>query len=205
MIPNCFRLLTPTTRWSIEDAAYVTTAPQWPGIVAADGTPLGSFQAWTDAVMDCWGDMSPGERVEWIAMREVTNPGANRPQPPPTKGTAPAAWDYVIGEIEDVLADRGDALGDLERQVVQHVIADAKERDAQGAAKYGVRLTADNGRDHLVDAYQEMLDLLVYWACVLQTTTLADPGASLVHDHFNMMLGMTCSIREMITVRGEPQ
>lgn len=31
-----------------------------------------------------------------------------------------------------------------------------------GRQKYGTPLTADNGRDPLVDAYQEALDLVVY-------------------------------------------
>jgi hypothetical protein len=42
------------------------------------------------------------------------------------------------------------------------VIADMRERDHSGRAKYGVPLQAGNGRDALVDAYQEALDLAVY-------------------------------------------
>jgi hypothetical protein len=42
------------------------------------------------------------------------------------------------------------------------VIADMRERDASGLAKYGTRLQPGNGRDALVDAYQEALDLCVY-------------------------------------------
>jgi hypothetical protein len=37
-----------------------------------------------------------------------------------------------------------------------------KDRDVTGAAKYGTRLQPFNGRDSLVDAYQEALDLVVY-------------------------------------------
>lgn len=37
-----------------------------------------------------------------------------------------------------------------------------EERDQQGAAKYGVRLHPFNGRDALVDLYQELLDASVY-------------------------------------------
>jgi hypothetical protein len=60
----------------------------------------------------------------------------NAPQPAPKKSNAPASWDLVL--------------------------ADIKIRDAVGAKKYGVRLTPGNGRDALVDAYQEALDLVVY-------------------------------------------
>lgn len=42
------------------------------------------------------------------------------------------------------------------------VIEDMRERDAAGRARYGVPLRANNGRDALVDAYQEALDLAVY-------------------------------------------
>ena len=42
------------------------------------------------------------------------------------------------------------------------VIEDIRERDKLGSEKYGTRLQANNGRDALVDAYQEALDLAVY-------------------------------------------
>jgi len=42
------------------------------------------------------------------------------------------------------------------------VVADMTERDRTGRARYGTPLQAHNGRDPLVDAYQEALDLVVY-------------------------------------------
>lgn len=42
------------------------------------------------------------------------------------------------------------------------VIEDMQERDRAGRQKYGTPLQAGNGRDALVDAYQEALDLVVY-------------------------------------------
>ncbi len=42
------------------------------------------------------------------------------------------------------------------------VIADIQERKRMGIAKYGTPLQAHNGRDALVDAYQEALDLCQY-------------------------------------------
>lgn len=42
------------------------------------------------------------------------------------------------------------------------VIKDMADRDAFGYAKYGTRLQPGNGRDFLIDAYQEALDLVVY-------------------------------------------
>ena len=60
----------------------------------------------------------------------------NEPQPPPLPSDAPATWDLVM--------------------------ADIAERDRMGTKKYGQRLTPGDGRDSLVDAYQEALDLVVY-------------------------------------------
>jgi hypothetical protein len=42
------------------------------------------------------------------------------------------------------------------------IIADMRARDAEGRALYGTPLQANNGRDALLDAYEEALDLCVY-------------------------------------------
>lgn len=42
------------------------------------------------------------------------------------------------------------------------VLMDMRERDALGRTRYGTPLTSHNGRDHLIDAYQECLDMSVY-------------------------------------------
>lgn len=57
-------------------------------------------------------------------------------QAPPAPSESPAVWSLVMRDMVD--------------------------RDIAGAQKYGVRLQAGNGRDALVDAYQEALDLVVY-------------------------------------------
>lgn len=48
------------------------------------------------------------------------------------------------------------------RPVWEMVIEDMQARDLAGRAKYGVPLQAGNGRDALLDAYQESLDQTVY-------------------------------------------
>ena len=60
----------------------------------------------------------------------------NAPQPKPVANDHPAVWPLVI--------------------------ADMAARDGEGRRKYGVPLQPHNGRDALVDAYQEALDLAVY-------------------------------------------
>ena len=58
------------------------------------------------------------------------------PEPPPAPNDGPSMWDLVV--------------------------SDMRARDEFGRRKYGTTLQADNGRDPLVDAYQEALDLAVY-------------------------------------------
>lgn len=46
--------------------------------------------------------------------------------------------------------------------LVDLVIRDLKDRKQFGLKKYGTALTANNGRNNLIDCYQELMDLLVY-------------------------------------------
>lgn len=61
---------------------------------------------------------------------------ANKPQLAPHRNGNRAVWDLVIEDMQ--------------------------QRHAMGIEKYGTPLQAMNGRDSLVDAYQEVLDLAVY-------------------------------------------
>ena len=49
-----------------------------------------------------------------------------------------------------------------EKPVWEMVIEDMKQRDNEGRQKYGTPLQTSNGRDALVDLYQELLDATVY-------------------------------------------
>lgn len=76
---------------------------------------------------------------------------ASKPESAPQNQDGPAVWPLVIA--------------DLEREsvpIAALVAKDALERHEFGVAKYGVPLVANNGRNHLRDAYQELLDLIVY-------------------------------------------
>lgn len=48
------------------------------------------------------------------------------------------------------------------QRVLDAVLADLTARAEIGKAKYGVYLQTKNGRDALIDAYQEALDLCMY-------------------------------------------
>lgn len=75
------------------------------------------------------------------------------------------AWDLVIEHVEG----RRAAFSSLRSTdaLVDRVIADMRDRDAVGRARYSVPLTSGNGRDHLQDAYAEALDMIVYLAAEL--------------------------------------
>ncbi len=64
------------------------------------------------------------------------NDNLSAPEPAPVSNNKPAVWDMVIADMID--------------------------RDFTGQQKYGTRLQPFNGRNSLVDAYQEVLDLAVY-------------------------------------------
>lgn len=75
---------------------------------------------------------------------ELRGEHLGRVQPAPTPTDEPSAHDLVIAELE--------------------------KRKAFGIAKYGVTLQAGNGRDHLQDALDEVLDLAVYLMCAIEQT-----------------------------------
>lgn len=52
--------------------------------------------------------------------------------------------------------------GDGSVDVCSLVKADLEARISEGERKYGQRLTPHNGRDAMMDAYQEVLDLAAY-------------------------------------------
>lgn len=71
-------------------------------------------------------------KSEFDKMFEIVN----QPQPAPSGNELPAVWDLVM--------------------------SDFKERDETGMRKYGTRLQPHNGRDILIDIYQELMDAVVY-------------------------------------------
>lgn len=58
--------------------------------------------------------------------------------------------------------DRPQSAKDTAVSTIQLLIDSTQKRADMGKAKYGVYLTARNGRNPLVDAFQEALDQLVY-------------------------------------------
>lgn len=79
---------------------------------------------------------------------------ANAPEPKPKANDSAPIWPMVVEDVRGLLT--------REEDVRAALIADMMERDAMGRVKYGTPLQARNGRNPLVDAYQEALDLCVY-------------------------------------------
>lgn len=75
---------------------------------------------------------------------------AATPQPAPVKRDTPGMHDLVAADIRQSGATE------------LLVIADLEARKTFGLEKYGTMLQAFNGRDPLMDAYQETLDQVVY-------------------------------------------
>jgi hypothetical protein len=81
-----------------------------------------------------WDNLTPALAaiIDW----EPEGVASATPQPPPVRNGHPAVTDLVL--------------------------ADFQARDAFGTRKYGTRLQPHNGRDALVDMYQELLDACCY-------------------------------------------
>lgn len=86
----------------------------------------------------------------------MTTQSLNMPEPDPVPTSATPTWELVISYMETLRA------GYPHPSIIDSVVVDMKERDAFGRQKYGTPLQYNNGRNHLVDAYQEALDRVVY-------------------------------------------
>lgn len=91
----------------------------------------------------------------------------DQPQPTAQPEQRPV-WDQVIEELSGLEGQITMIIGQLGTPLPRGVavfdvlVQDMRARDAAGRERYGVPLTAHNGRDQLVDAYQETLDAVVY-------------------------------------------
>ncbi len=119
-------------------------------------------------------------------------------QPPPVaQPDRIPVWENVISDFRRRFADDFDGIveDDVQKYAGDHVLADMRERDRIGRERYGTPLTTGNGRDHVVDAYQELLDAAVY----LRAAWLE--GAQVGSAYFSS-LDMVMSIRMLLDSRG---
>jgi hypothetical protein len=94
------------------------------------------------------------------------------------------AWDLVIEHVRRRRASMA-----VVATTIDLVLEDMLERDRLGRARYGTPLTSGNGRDHLIDAYQEALDLAAYLAAELDehAVGLDDPVPARDDSHWRMI------------------
>ena len=89
----------------------------------------------------------------------------------------------------DTVTPQPSPVGDGE-SVTDKVISDLKKRREGGIKKYGTELKTCNGRDALIDAYQEALDLSLYLRQAISERdnlmTYTNPtAANLTANHFD--------------------
>ncbi len=76
------------------------------------------------------------------------------------------------------MTQQPDPIPTNETPIVDLVMADLWKRKAVGIKRYGTPLQASNGRDALLDAYEEALDLVVYLRQELERRSIAEAGNS---------------------------
>lgn len=79
-------------------------------------------------------------------------------QVPPQNNHHRPVWEEVIYEMETTRYEYGPELQDT----IDNVLADMDDRNEEGIRKYNTPLQPFNGRDPLIDLYQELLDAAVY-------------------------------------------
>ena len=110
-------------------------------------------------------------------------------QPDPVKNNQPAVWQVVILDVTRTFPDG---------PVKTALLKDMNDRDEWGRSKYGVPLQPFNGRDALVDLYQEFLDATVY----TKQFQLENPGDHSMDEAFAILLDLLDEVRGKLLGRG---
>lgn len=83
-------------------------------------------------------------------------------QPPPNATDRRPTWDIVMAYVDQLRRDSAHVSLGVDADVIGLVLADMRDRDVASEQRFGARLTSGNGRDHLVDSYQKLLDSCVH-------------------------------------------
>ena len=124
------------------------------------------------------------------AYEPAAKPIVDQPPPVPQAHLVPT-WLAVISDMER----RCEGLEGEELYRVQEAIADMRERDRVGRERYGTPLTPLNGRDQVVDMYQEQLDASVYARAAIQE------GIAIDQAQYNTLLDNIIWTRTFLTNR----
>lgn len=133
-------------------------------------------------------------------------------QPHPTENAhSTAVWPLVIADLENIIPtiQRDHETPAHAAFAVHHnkcrdlLRADMLERDRIGRERYGTPLKTHNGRKHLVDAYQEMLDGLVYLRAEIEENT-SPPLLFTLADMYNAQFAIAFRMRAVIETADNP-
>jgi len=115
-------------------------------------------------------------------------------QPLPTASTTPHMHDLVAQALTSMWS-----VGDA---TIAAIISDLKDRKALGIKRYGQPLQAHNGRNPLLDAYEETLDQCAYLRQALyeKSFTHADQSYLALNDVFEHALHALVVLRGMLDV-----
>lgn len=115
-------------------------------------------------------------------------------QPLPQPGRGPLSHDTVISQLRWRYPTAA---------VLESLCADVKARQELGISRYGRPLQAHNGRDVLLDLYEELLDGLAYCATAMEEFGTGDRhlAAQLVMV-FDDLMSAAKLIRELRSERG---
>lgn len=117
-------------------------------------------------------------------------------EPSPTKNDGPSMHDLVVAEMQ-LRADINHMheVDDQTYEEATKLIEDLKERKAFGLSKYGTVLQANNGRNPKIDAYQEALDLCVYFQQIIEENPTKRQDYREIQDViFGVALALRCMI-----------
>jgi hypothetical protein len=87
-------------------------------------------------------------------------------QPDPVQNDKPAVWEVIIKDVETyydhLLDNRIFKSNEKIKSTRSALLKDMHDRDIWGRSKYKVPLQPFNGRDALIDLFQELLDAAAY-------------------------------------------
>ena len=110
-------------------------------------------------------------------------------QPAPIGNDKVAIWEEVIKDFNESCPDSA---------VKTALLKDMSDRDRWGRTKYGVPLKPFNGRDSLVDLYQEFLDAIVY----AKQYQIENPSDLSLNIPYSVLKVLVYTIREKLLSRG---
>lgn len=117
----------------------------------------------TDAQREIAGIVAQRKETRMTQKRsaDITIP-APMARPDCSAESDPATLTFEAEDLGAEIKRLREETSNASQPIWELVIADMRERDRVGRARYGTPLQANNGRDPLIDAYQEALDLAVY-------------------------------------------